>query len=198
MASSSSHDVSHFPAYGVDLDSNSQCDLKKLSRSTEACHGCDKGRCNSDAVFKRCTGCRTALYCSTECQLVHWRNGHKQACKKLKKHNANVGDLVGTFFLEDFEKWQRTSKLLILHMVMILLQEEVMSASRRGVRVTAEDMALENCLVFTADYTRASRLPFQICDGFKLMSFDAAAGANPESRELVMGMKEGAEKEKKT
>jgi len=46
---------------------------------------CDK----VDAIgkqFKRCSGCKMALYCSTECQRNHWQNGHKENCKP--KHAA--------------------------------------------------------------------------------------------------------------
>lgn len=32
------------------------------------------------APFKRCSKCRAVGYCSTECQLAHWKKGHKKAC----------------------------------------------------------------------------------------------------------------------
>jgi hypothetical protein len=41
---------------------------------TEGIGGKDKGRC---------AGCKTAQYCSKECQRAHWTNGHKPLCKKL-------------------------------------------------------------------------------------------------------------------
>ncbi|KAK8816076.1 MYND-type zinc finger protein [Blastocystis sp. ATCC 50177/Nand II] len=30
--------------------------------------------------FKKCSRCKTACYCSKECQLEHWKNGHKKEC----------------------------------------------------------------------------------------------------------------------
>ncbi|CAN0335978.1 unnamed protein product [Ascophyllum nodosum] len=32
------------------------------------------------ARLKRCSRCRSVFYCSRECQLTHWRAGHREAC----------------------------------------------------------------------------------------------------------------------
>lgn len=32
--------------------------------------------------FKVCSRCQTALYCSGECQVAHWKEGHKAECKR--------------------------------------------------------------------------------------------------------------------
>ena len=34
------------------------------------------------AKLPRCARCRTAKYCSSECQIAHWKGGHKQVCGK--------------------------------------------------------------------------------------------------------------------
>ena len=34
--------------------------------------------------FKRCAGCKVAVYCSAHCQKTHWKSGHKAACKALR------------------------------------------------------------------------------------------------------------------
>ncbi|HSW73406.1 MAG TPA: zinc finger MYND domain-containing protein [Chlamydiales bacterium] len=31
--------------------------------------------------IKRCSRCKTAIYCSTDCQTKHWEAGHKDVCK---------------------------------------------------------------------------------------------------------------------
>ncbi|CAM9570151.1 unnamed protein product [Sphacelaria rigidula] len=31
-------------------------------------------------AFKRCSRCRTMVYCSRDCQLAHWKAGHKRKC----------------------------------------------------------------------------------------------------------------------
>jgi MYND finger len=33
----------------------------------------------------RCTGCKSATYCSAECQKQHWKSSHKHQCPLLKK-----------------------------------------------------------------------------------------------------------------
>lgn len=30
--------------------------------------------------LKQCSACKTAQYCSRECQVRHWRAGHRQEC----------------------------------------------------------------------------------------------------------------------
>jgi tetratricopeptide (TPR) repeat protein len=44
------------------------------------CHACGK------ITEKRlqCSACKTAFYCSKECQKVAWKQGHKEECKKLR------------------------------------------------------------------------------------------------------------------
>jgi hypothetical protein len=32
--------------------------------------------------LKLCTRCRSVSYCSKECQVAHWKAGHKQVCKE--------------------------------------------------------------------------------------------------------------------
>jgi len=50
-----------------------------------------KGRCNNpfclkvekhEKQFQFCSGCRICKYCSRKCQKIHWKNGHKESCKK--------------------------------------------------------------------------------------------------------------------
>jgi TPR repeat protein len=35
-----------------------------------------------------CSGCRTVHYCNRECQMTHWREGHKRECKRLQKEHT--------------------------------------------------------------------------------------------------------------
>ena len=32
----------------------------------------------------RCSGCRAAAYCSRRCQVAHWKQGHKEVCKRME------------------------------------------------------------------------------------------------------------------
>ncbi|EEF46819.1 ubiquitin carboxyl-terminal hydrolase 18 [Ricinus communis] len=37
---------------------------------------------------KKCSRCKSVRYCSTECQEVHWKSGHKSKCKNLVRVNS--------------------------------------------------------------------------------------------------------------
>ena len=47
--------------------------------SSPPCNACDP----TGTTFKRCKRCRMSLYCSSECQRVHWKAGHKEECPIL-------------------------------------------------------------------------------------------------------------------
>lgn len=34
--------------------------------------------------FKHCSACRSACYCSEAHAAVHWKEGHRRACKELR------------------------------------------------------------------------------------------------------------------
>ncbi|KAF8152825.1 hypothetical protein K438DRAFT_2078912 [Mycena galopus ATCC 62051] len=51
--------------------------------SFKACDNLICGKIASRDNFKCCAACRTADYCSEECQSVDWRAGHKDMCQSL-------------------------------------------------------------------------------------------------------------------
>ena len=45
--------------------------------------------CESKDAGKRCGGCRMSWYCSTQCQIMDWKQGgHKQKCRALLQSTA--------------------------------------------------------------------------------------------------------------
>ncbi|KAG0369522.1 hypothetical protein BC939DRAFT_470065 [Gamsiella multidivaricata] len=48
---------------------------------TCAANGCEKKESQANE-FQRCAGCKKRYYCSRLCQVTHWKEGHKKACKK--------------------------------------------------------------------------------------------------------------------
>jgi hypothetical protein len=34
-------------------------------------------------ALRKCAQCLGVLYCSRECQVKHWKDGHKQHCKEI-------------------------------------------------------------------------------------------------------------------
>ena len=57
----------------------------KCGRSSEgeraAITGATASSCGEE--LKKCAACKTARYCSKECQTSHWREAHKRSCKAM-------------------------------------------------------------------------------------------------------------------
>jgi TPR repeat protein len=57
---------------------------------TDQLHKCFNPSCDrtdtADAPFESCSKCQYVKYCSIDCQLVHWKEGHKSVCKYLEKY----------------------------------------------------------------------------------------------------------------
>ena len=45
------------------------------------CAGC--GKHYERTALKRCSKCLGVAYCSRECQVAHWKGGHKQHCQEI-------------------------------------------------------------------------------------------------------------------
>lgn len=54
------------------------------------CHYCCK-EANQKVALKNCAKCKSAWYCSKECQVSHWKAGHKSDCIK---HDAPVEAVI--------------------------------------------------------------------------------------------------------
>ena len=39
--------------------------------------------CNKSGATSRCSQCKKVYYCNRDCQVKHWKNGHKKQCQKL-------------------------------------------------------------------------------------------------------------------
>uniref|UniRef100_A0A803NXS6 ubiquitinyl hydrolase 1 n=1 Tax=Cannabis sativa TaxID=3483 RepID=A0A803NXS6_CANSA len=59
-------------------------------------HAC--ARCFSPATT-RCSKCKSVRYCSGKCQIIHWREVHKQECQQMK--STNSGSPLMTSSVED-------------------------------------------------------------------------------------------------
>lgn len=49
--------------------------------STIKCTSCGRKPKQSETTFRHCSACKTAYYCSTDCQRRDWKGDHKQQCK---------------------------------------------------------------------------------------------------------------------
>lgn len=49
---------------------------------------------DEDLQLRVCSACHTARYCSKECQLSHWKRGHKEECKPKVRPKQAEADKV--------------------------------------------------------------------------------------------------------
>ncbi|KAI0700530.1 hypothetical protein C8T65DRAFT_283138 [Cerioporus squamosus] len=59
-------------------------DTGELRNKEGRCRNCDRAR-NSGEQFRFCKGCKSALYCSEQCQRAHWQD-HKDMCNYSRKN----------------------------------------------------------------------------------------------------------------
>ncbi|KAL7218494.1 hypothetical protein ACSBR2_011704 [Camellia fascicularis] len=61
--------------------------------SKNGIHEC--ARCSGPATT-RCSQCKAVRYCSGECQIIHWRQGHKHECQQLET-NSHISSPVAAY-----------------------------------------------------------------------------------------------------
>ena len=54
----------------------------------KSCGCCKKS--GSLVQLKNCTGCKTAKYCSKDCQAKDWKRNHKSHCKEIQRLNSVI------------------------------------------------------------------------------------------------------------
>ncbi len=57
------------------------------------CHVCGAGNA------KKCAGCHSIAYCTKECQVKHWKAGHKILCRQLQAKRYLVFTLLSSLFV---------------------------------------------------------------------------------------------------
>ena len=55
-----------------------------------------------------CSRCKASSYCSVDCQRKHWKNGHREACKKHSENQAKADGVGDDFssFVQVFKEWR--------------------------------------------------------------------------------------------
>ena len=78
---------------GIAVPSHMQQELKdRISVGGDKCDVCSLTRATLGRTLNCCSRCKLAYYCSKECQVSAWKNGHKQACRKPGQ--IKVGDIM--------------------------------------------------------------------------------------------------------
>ena len=62
----------------------------------EVCNCCQKEAPEQQKAMSVCSGCKTAAYCSRQCQVADWKSGHKRQCKERAANNAAALALATT------------------------------------------------------------------------------------------------------
>jgi len=62
--------------------------MKKASSDSQACDNCGSSS-NGTILMKACSRCRLVHYCSKECQIIHWKSGHKKTCIPINDRRVN-------------------------------------------------------------------------------------------------------------
>ena len=76
-------------------------ELKKLDKqegkttpTLPCCAACGTAK-TTRRPFKLCSQCHTTHYCNRECQMKHWKAGHKRDCKRLQKEHEKKRAAAG-------------------------------------------------------------------------------------------------------
>ena len=88
--------------------------LKVIAISFPSSRSCEKMSlqcCNPSCQKKwtlRCTACESVGYCGTECQKIHWQQGHKTDCKAIveEKKKKKQKELIDAIDVGDLERVQ--------------------------------------------------------------------------------------------
>ncbi|KAJ7660254.1 hypothetical protein DFH06DRAFT_1194120 [Mycena polygramma] len=92
--------------------------------------GCDNALCgkiHDRSRFKSCSNCRSAHYCSKDCQTLDWLDGHKQVCRKLRSFHQRHLDTINTRgkrFLRTLLTYDAFQRLADLSMDQLLFMYE--------------------------------------------------------------------------
>ncbi|KAF7344965.1 MYND-type domain-containing protein [Mycena venus] len=62
--------------------------------SFAACDNMQCGKIQRKGQFKRCAGCWSADYCSSDCQSIDWRGGHREVCDELRAERLRYPEIV--------------------------------------------------------------------------------------------------------
>ncbi|KAJ7608259.1 hypothetical protein FB45DRAFT_1067616 [Roridomyces roridus] len=99
---------------------------------------CDNTLCTAfDArtLFKRCSGCATAFYCSVRCQAIDWNDGHRAACKH---HDSLLRGHFGRTSTSPTTSRQRAVMRSILHRDYLDLKLHIYTEAVRSMHLSGD------------------------------------------------------------
>lgn len=108
--------------------------------SDAACHHCSKTAQEAGAAaagLLRCSRCRSALYCSKDCQLAAWKAGHRDRCAQQTQERAATKAEFGPKFHKSLDKWQEGVAEFLLGSAMKALGMVSSNKQRSGSSINA-------------------------------------------------------------
>ena len=66
----------------------------KTTPTLPCCANCGTNK-TTRRPLNACSQCHTTHYCNRECQMNHWRAGHKRDCKRLQKEHEKTMATAG-------------------------------------------------------------------------------------------------------
>lgn len=72
--------VDNRPTRDIEVNSKLSADGTRLFKVCACCGKIEE----EEKLFKQCPGCMMRTYCGRDCQVLHWRSGHKERCEVEK------------------------------------------------------------------------------------------------------------------
>ncbi|KAJ7900572.1 hypothetical protein B0H14DRAFT_2671168 [Mycena olivaceomarginata] len=117
--------------------------------SSLACDNMLCGKIKPKTNFKRCSGCQSANYCSADCQLTDWLDGHQGLCDELRCARSQHPEIVST-------RERAFMRALMDHDYQLLVHD----ISRREVLFMRDCPGEDHIVVL--DYTKPGGVRFQV------------------------------------
>jgi hypothetical protein len=118
--------------------------------------------------LNNCSGCRTVHYCNRDCQMKHWKEGHKRKCKQLKATaTALVVDVVVAVVVGVVATIVVVAVVGVVAVVSCASFAPPLSPPASSLLVSFSFFFLDNDAFFSASAAAFNRLHFLLCPSFQ-------------------------------
>lgn len=106
---------------------------------------------SNDGKLLCCSVCKSADYCSKECQKKHWtEGGHNKACKNIIEKRQSMESAISPLFAEAFEQWGKIVQTLLTPVVKHLIESKYRAVAFKN------DSAVEFVTILNIEYDENS------------------------------------------
>jgi len=97
-----------------------------------------------------CSACQQVDYCSKDCQIAHWKEGHKNLCKQNVRTKQLMDESISPIFTKAFEQWRSVASYFMIPVVYHLIREKYQSAPFQ------RDSEIQFVTIFELEYNENS------------------------------------------